>query len=44
MEKLHDLFDISYVDAFMLIWIEEDREFLVKQRKKGGQGPMIGID
>src|SRR5215469_2063815 len=42
--KLNDLFDIAHGDAFQLIKIEEDREFLINQRKKCRQGSMIGID
>lgn len=44
VNKLDDLFDISHADALQLITIEEDREFLKMQRKKGRPGYMAGVD
>lgn len=44
IEKLDDLFDIAHAEAEKLIKIEEDRLFLLNQRKKGRVGNMIGID
>lgn len=41
---LDDLFDIAHQDALETMTIEEDKEFLQKQRQKGRQGCMIGID
>uniref|UniRef100_A0A8D8VRR8 Uncharacterized protein n=1 Tax=Cacopsylla melanoneura TaxID=428564 RepID=A0A8D8VRR8_9HEMI len=41
---IDDLFDIASQDALVTMTIEEDKEFLQKQRQKGRQGCMIGID
>lgn len=43
-EQLEDLFDISHADALNLIKINEDRQFLLKQREKGPPGCMLGMD
>ena len=43
-ETFHDLFDVAHCDALQLIKIEEDRQFLLAQRKKGRQGFMAGVD
>lgn len=42
--KLNDLFDIAHADALQLMSIEEDRQFLIRQRIKGREGSMTGID
>lgn len=39
-----DLFDISPENAFNQIKIDEDRQFLINQKKKGRPGCMIGVD
>lgn len=44
VECLDDLFDIAASDALETIKIQEDREFLEKQRQKGRPGCMIGVD
>ncbi|CAH0396068.1 unnamed protein product [Bemisia tabaci] len=44
VNKLDDLFDISHENAMDLIKLEEDRKFLVAQRKPGREGFMHGID
>lgn len=44
LDKLNDLFDIAHADALQLINIEEDKQFLENQRKKGRPGSMIGGD
>lgn len=43
-DTLDDLFDISHANAMNLIKIEEDKEFLRLQRKKGRVGSMLGTD
>lgn len=43
-EQLNYLFDIAHVNAMDIIKIEEDRQFLIKQRKKGREGIMVGVD
>lgn len=43
-DGLDDLFDIAHRDALETISIEEDKEFLIKQRQKGRTGCMLGID
>lgn len=43
-EQLDDLFDIARTNALSLIKIEEDRQFLLKQREKGRLGCMLGTD
>lgn len=44
VEKLDDLFDISHANALELMKIDEDKQFLINQRKKGRPGFMHGID
>jgi hypothetical protein len=44
VETLEDLFDIATVDALQSITIEEDREFLISQRKRKREGCMLGVD
>lgn len=41
---LDDLFDIAHQNALDSMSIEEDKEFLLKQREKGRTGCMIGVD
>lgn len=43
-DELDDLFDIASDDALKVIRIEEDKLFLINQRKKGRPGSMIGAD
>lgn len=43
-DSLDDLFDISPEDVFSKIRIEEDKQFLVNQKKKGRPGCMAGVD
>lgn len=43
-DKFDNLFDIAHTDALILISIEEDKQFLINQRKKGRAGYMYGID
>ena len=42
--KLDDLFDIAHATALSTMTIEEDKQFLIHQRKKGRPGFMYGID
>lgn len=42
--SLNDLFDMAHVDALNLMKIEEDKQFLMRQRLKGREGCMLGID
>lgn len=44
VEKLDDLFDIAHANALDMINIDEDRTFLINQRKKGRPGSMLGSD
>lgn len=44
IESLDDLFDIATSNALETIRIEEDKQFLIKQRQKGRPGCMIGVD
>lgn len=44
MDTLDDLFDIARANAIALMTIEEDKQFLMKQREKGRPGSMVGID
>ena len=41
---LDDVFDIAHADAMKIIKIEEDKLFLISQRKKGRPGSMSGGD
>lgn len=43
-EELDNLFDIAHANALEKIKIEEDRQFLIQQRKPGRIGSMAGID
>lgn len=43
IEKLYDLYDISHANAFELIEVEEDKQFLSYQQKKGRPGFMFGM-
>ena len=43
-EQLDNLFDISHANALNLIKIEEDKQFLFRQREKGRPGCMLGTD
>jgi len=43
-EKLKDLFDIAHANALGMINLEEDRQFLILQRKTGRPGYLSGID
>ncbi|KAF2897735.1 hypothetical protein ILUMI_08441 [Ignelater luminosus] len=42
--NMNNLFDIAHVNALSLISIEEDKEFLIAQRKPDREDSMIGID
>jgi len=44
MCKLKDLFDVAHQNALEMITIEEDKNFLIFQRKKGRPGAMRGVD
>lgn len=44
IESLDDLFDVAHANALDMIKIEEDRQFLEQQRKKGRPGGFSGID
>lgn len=49
IETLDDLFDISHAEALVkssdsYVKLEEDRQFLISQQKKGREGYMFGID
>lgn len=43
-KSLDELFDIAHSDAFSLIKIEEDKEFLRLQRQSGRKGRMTSVD
>ncbi|CAI6353318.1 unnamed protein product [Macrosiphum euphorbiae] len=43
-EQLDNLFDLSHANALNLIKIEEDKQFLLRQREKGRPGCMLGTD
>lgn len=43
-DGLSDLFDIAHQNAMEMINNEEDRQFLIKQRLKGREGCMLGVD
>ncbi|KAF2902851.1 hypothetical protein ILUMI_03334, partial [Ignelater luminosus] len=43
-ENMNNLFDIAHANALSLISIDEDKEFLIAQRKPNREGSMIGID
>jgi adenylate/nucleoside-diphosphate kinase len=42
--KLNDLFDIAHTNSLDLISLDEDKQFLINQRKKGRPGSICGID
>lgn len=42
--KLDDFFDVAHANALELIQHEEDKEYLLAQRRKGREGSMIGVD
>lgn len=42
--SLNNLFDMAHANALNLMKIEEDKQFLIKQRSKGREGCMLGID
>lgn len=44
IDEFDDLFDISHSNALQIICLEEDKNFLISQRKKGRPGYMAGID
>lgn len=39
-ESLEDLFDIAHANAMALMTVEEDKQFMQAQRKKGRPGKM----
>lgn len=41
---LDDLFDVAHQNALEMMKLEEDKDFLIKQRQKGRPGAMSGID
>ncbi|KAK4876617.1 hypothetical protein RN001_009123 [Aquatica leii] len=43
-QKLEDLFDIAHCDALSIMTVEEDKQFLLGQRKKGRQGVIGSVD
>lgn len=43
-DSLEDLFDIGHADALNMITIEEDKHFLIEQRKRGRPGTIGGVD
>lgn len=43
-DTLDDLFDMAAQNVFEQIEMEEDKEFLIAQRKKGREGCMSGVD
>jgi hypothetical protein len=44
VESLNDLFDVAHEDALTMIKIDDDRQFLIAQRRKGRPGAMMGYD
>ena len=44
MCKLKDLFDVAHQNALEMITIEEDKNFLIAQCKKGRPGAMTRVD
>ena len=44
VQSLENLFDIAASDALQRIPLEEDRLFLIAQRKPGREGSMTGVD
>lgn len=43
-DKLDDLFDMSHVDAMIMIKEPDVKDFLTAQREKGRVGVMLGVD
>ncbi|KAK4883455.1 hypothetical protein RN001_006774 [Aquatica leii] len=43
-QKLEDLFDIAHCDALSIMTVEEGKQFLLGQRKKGRQGVIGSVD
>lgn len=43
-DKLNNLFDIAHANAMSLMKIQEDKDFLLLQRKSGRPGCMMGVD
>lgn len=43
-ENVNNLFDIAHVDALKLMSIQEDQDFLMKQRENGLVGSMTCVD
>ena len=43
-DNLNDLFDIAHSDAMKFIKVQEGKNILISQRKKGRVGSMLGID
>lgn len=43
-EKFDDLFDVAHANALDMVNMEEDKLFLMNQRKKGRPGSMLGSD
>lgn len=44
LDELDDLFDIAAVDALTQIKNDDDKAFLIAQRKKGREGCLVGVD
>lgn len=44
VDSLDDLFDIARANAMETMKIQEDKDFLAKQREKGRPGAMVGVD
>ncbi|XP_076310572.1 uncharacterized protein LOC143225310 [Tachypleus tridentatus] len=44
VQRLENLFDIAHPDALHLMKIQEDKDFLIMQRKPGRPGSMVGED
>ena len=42
--RFDDLFDVAHANALNMMTIQEDKDFLLAQRKKGRQGSMVGTD
>ena len=43
-EEFPNLSDVSHGNAFQMITIQEDRDFLLVQRESGRRGSMVGLD
>lgn len=44
ISTLDDLFDIAATDALTQMKVQEDRNFLIAQRRKGREGCLLGVD